>query len=378
MPTKPKLAFASLWNAADRNAESGYAYSMRQQLQKAFEVVDLFPLELPGNRLFLPIRAAFRLAGQYHHPMREPIVLKALARHIERALKDIKPDVAFAPSSIPLSHVDASTPWAFATDQVFCDFIGTYIKNPSARYLRQGNAQESRALAAAGIASYPSHWAAQSAIQRYGADAAKVAVIPWGANLPSEIAIEAVETAIAARPFDRCRLVFLGRDWHRKGGETLVATVAELHRRGLPTTATIIGCDPPGLPSEGFTVHPFLDKGNPEDFSRLMRIMLDAHFLFLPSRAEAYGQVFCEAAAFGLPSIGSTAGGIPTIVIDSITGFTRPSDTPATEFATLIEEALGEPARYIEMAKNARRDYEERLNWDRFGERLNEAVTTLA
>src|SRR5262249_29170003 len=32
MPRRPKLTFISLWNAADPLAESGYAFSMRQQL----------------------------------------------------------------------------------------------------------------------------------------------------------------------------------------------------------------------------------------------------------------------------------------------------------------------------------------------------------
>jgi glycosyltransferase involved in cell wall biosynthesis len=377
MSIKPKLAFVSLWNAADPNAESGYAYSMRRQLRKRFDVVDVFPPRLPGERLFLPMRAAYKMAGLYYHPMREPAVLKALARRVERRLKDIAPDVVFAPSSIPLSFVDTPAPRMFSTDQVFGDFIGAYIPNASARYRRQGDAQEGRALATAAWVSYPSHWAARSAVERHGADAAKISVIPWGANLPRDLPDAEIAQAIAGRRFDHCRLVFLGRDWRRKGGDVLVATVIELNRRGLPTTATIIGCDPPSLPQGLFTVHPFLDKRNPNDFIRLAGIMLEAHFHFLPSKAEAYGQAFCEAAAFGLPSIGSTAGGIPTIIRDAVTGFTRPADLPAADFAALIEETLGTPARYIDMAKNARQDYRDRLNWDRFGERLNETVAAL-
>lgn len=105
--------------------------------------------------------------------------------------------------------------------------------------------------------------------------------------------------------------------------------------------------------------------------------MLRAHFLFLPSRAEAYGQAFCEAAAFGVPVIGSTAGGIPTIIRDGETGYVRPADTPATEFALLIQDALASPAHYARMAGAARDDYRERLNWDRFGERLNDTIAAL-
>lgn len=374
---RPKLLFVSLWDAANPNVESGYAYSMRRQLQKRFDVADLFPLGLPGERLFFPLRAGYKLAGRYYHPMREPAVLKALARRIERALKSIRPDAVFAPSSLPMTFVETRIPAVYATDQLFCDFIETYVRKPSARFLRLGEAQERGALATAACASFPSDMAARSAIGHYGADPAKIAVIPWGANLPRDIAEEDVAAAIAARRLDRCDLVFIGRDWRRKGGDTLVATVAELNRLGLPTHATVIGCDPPGLSPAQFTIHPFLDKRRNDHFALLASIMMKAHFFFLPSRAEAYGQAFCEAAAFGLPIIGSTAGGIPTIIREGETGFARPADTPAEQFAALIRDALAEPARYVRMAQAAREDYRQRLNWDRFGERLNDSIAAL-
>ena len=123
---KPKLAFVSLWDAGNRNAESGYAYSMRLQLQKPFDVVDLFPLALRGERWWLPVRAAYKVGGRYYHPMREPAVLKPLARRIERELGAVKPDAIFAPSSMPLSYVENPRPRIFATDQVFGDFVETY------------------------------------------------------------------------------------------------------------------------------------------------------------------------------------------------------------------------------------------------------------
>jgi glycosyltransferase involved in cell wall biosynthesis len=373
----PKLAFVSLWDSADPQVESGYGYSIRRQLQKQFEVVDLFPLALPGERFWLPLRATYRLVGRYYHPMREPAILKALARRIESALRDVRPDAVLAPSSIPLTFLETRLPVVYVTDQLFCDFVATYIRRPAARFTRLGDAQEARALGIATRASYPSAWAAASAIRNYGAEPAKLAVMPWGANLPREIAEEDVVAAIAARRLDSCHLVFLGVDWRRKGGAALVATVDELNRTGLPTRATIIGCDPQGLPPDLFTVHPHLDKRRPDEFARFESIMLSASFLFLPSRAEAFGQVFCEAAAFGLPAIGSTVGGIPDIVREGETGFLRPPDAAVQEFAAPIRETLAAPARYLEMARAARREHRERLNWDRFGDRLNDMVRAL-
>lgn len=373
----PRLAFVSLWDAANPNAESGYAYSMRRQLQKQFEVVDLFPLGLPGERFWYPARAAYKLAGQYYNPMREPSILKALAHQIQRALTAIQPDMVFAPSSVPMSYVETSRPVVFATDQLFGDFVDSYVERPSARFRRLGHSQEARALNRAALVSYPSDWAAKSAHQRYGAEPAKIAVIPWGANLPREIADEDVDAAIAKRRFDRCHLVFVGRDWRRKGGDTVAAIVNELNRLGLPTRSTIIGADPKGLAGGRFTVHPFLDKARSDHFALFSTVMLGAHFLVLPARAEAYGQVLCEAMAFGVPVIGSTVGGIPSIVREGATGFLRPADTPAVQFAELIRNSLACPSDYVRMAREARDDYRQRLNWDSFGKQLNDVVAAI-
>jgi glycosyltransferase involved in cell wall biosynthesis len=306
--------------------------------------------------------------------MREPLVLKSLARRVEQHLKNTRPQVVFSPSSVPMSLVDSKIPRVFVTDQLFCDFVQTYIRAPADRFVRLGHAQEKRALTTASVASFPSEWAAGSAVSQYGTPKEKIAVIPWGANLPGAIAQEDVDAAIVARPADRCHLVFLGRDWARKGGDLLVATVAELNRSGLPTRATIIGCNPEGLSPEQFDIHPFIDKGRADHFAILSKIMLGSHFFFLPSRAEAYGQAFCEAAAFGVPSIGSTVGGIPTIIREGETGFVRPPDTSAALMAALIREVMADPAHYRRLAIQARADYRERLNWDAFGDRLSDTI----
>jgi glycosyltransferase involved in cell wall biosynthesis len=370
----PKLLFVSLWDAANPNAESGYAYSIRQQLRRRFHVSDLFPLALPSEGFWLPLRAAYKITGRYYHPMREPTILKSLARRVEWAIKSAKPDVVFAPSSVPLTYVDSAVPTVYVTDQVFRDFIGSYVQRPSARFCQLGDLQEGRALASAARVSFPSRWAAESAVQHYDANPTKISVIPWGANLPHEIAEDTIQAAIAARPLDRCRLVFLGVDWRRKGGNTLVSTVNELNRLGVRTEAIVIGCDPGGLPPERFTVHRYLDKRRDDQFARFASIMASSHFLFLPSRAEAFAQAFCEAAAFGLPAIGSAVGGIPDLIRNGETGFVRHPETSPKEFAALIQDVLAAPAQYVRLARQAREDHHQRLNWDRFGERLAEVV----
>ncbi|WP_137463714.1 glycosyltransferase, partial [Escherichia coli] len=42
--------------------------------------------------------------------------------------------------------------------------------------------------------------------------------------------------------------------------------------------------------------------------------------LLLPTIADCYGMVFCEAAAFGLPVVATDTGGVSSIVINERTG----------------------------------------------------------
>ncbi len=276
-----------------------------------------------------------------------------------------------------MCFVDARCPTAFSTDQVFWDFAQGYVHRPSKQFLRIGNAQEALALARATWVTYPSDWAAKSARRHYATDPEKISVIPWGANLPFEIPESDVQAAIARKSFDTCHLVFMGRDWQRKRGDTFVDIVRQLNSLGLKTRATIIGANPQGLSNEHFTIHPYLDKARTDHLTLLASILLDAHFLILPSRAEAFGHALSEAMAFGVPVIASTVGGMPTVVRDNETGFLRPPETPAAQLALLIRDTLANPMDYLRMAREAREDYRRRLNWDAFGRQLGDSIAAL-
>jgi glycosyltransferase involved in cell wall biosynthesis len=78
-----------------------------------------------------------------------------------------------------------------------------------------------------------------------------------------------------------------------------------------------------------------------------------ADLFVLPSRHEPFGLVFLEAAAHGLPSIGTRVGGIPEIVLDGVTGLlVKPADPGALADAIVrlstddeLRLRLGEAAR---------------------------------
>lgn len=81
-------------------------------------------------------------------------------------------------------------------------------------------------------------------------------------------------------------------------------------------------------------------------------------------RVEGLGLVLLEAAATGVPAIGSRVGGIPEGVIDGRTGYLVPERDPDA-LAVRIGELLDDPARRYRMGAEGRTLAEQRFDIDR-------------
>jgi glycosyltransferase involved in cell wall biosynthesis len=234
---------------------------------------------------------------------------------------------------------------------------------------------ERNTIARADLVLYPSEWAAESAIKDYGADRARVHVIPWGANLE-----EAPDRAsvLGRRKPGPCRLLFIGANWQEKGADTAVETLAELRDRGVEAELVICGCTPPKpVSQDGLTIIPYLDKNDREQRNRLAQLYRDADFFLLPTRADCYGIVFCEAAAHGVPSIAPATGGVPGAIRDGETGILLPPNATKTDYAIVISETFANPDRLARLRQSSRDAYEARLNWQVWGRRVSELIQAL-
>ena len=371
-----KIIYAYEFDAADINVQSGRPCSILAQLEsRGNEVVRAFPLQR-GMRHLHQWRSYFhRWRGRTYRPDREPSYLRSLARQIERRVQEVAADVLVAPGSHVVADLRTPHPKVFVADATFANVLDFYdsFTDCAPEFVRQGHDQDRKALANCAAAVYPSAWAAHSAIADYGASPAKVRVIPFGGNLvPHDAAT--VMTWIDQRRFDRLRILFIGRDWYRKGGATVLAACDVLDRRSVPLRLDLVGVRHlPALPTYA-RLHGRLDKRDPEQRRRLEDLLRDAHVLFVPSLAENYGMTFCEAAAFGVPSLATAVGGIPTAVRHGQTGFTLPIGTEPEAFADILYELFAVPPRQQELALASLQDYHARLSWDAFGSAFLRAV----
>ena len=221
-----------------------------------------------------------------------------------------------------------------------------------------------------------SEWNKNSAAKDYGIDVKNISVVPCGANLDKiPLASELVMEASG-----QCRLLFLGVEWDRKGGEIALETFRLLKQKGLNPQLHIIGCVPPHdlTNEERITVIPYLDKNKKEDFQQLHKIFLQTDFLLLPTRAECAGVVFSEASAYGIPSISTDTGGVSTYLKNGINGYVLPVVAGADEYSEKIVSLLTDKKGFGDLKHSSRKYYEENLNWDLWGRQFQQIAERLA
>jgi len=300
---------------------------------------------------------------------REPAILKNYARQVKRGIELFNPDVIFSPGTIPIAYLVTEKPVVFWTDATFAGMINFYpgFTNLCSESIHNGNKMEQQALSKCRLAIYASEWAAQSAIQNYDVDPEKVKVVPFGANINCDRDINDIEVIINRKNFDTCKLLFVGVDWYRKGGDKALAVSEMLNEQGYKTELHIVGCTPPFSTPYFVKKHGFISKKTEDGQKHLSQLFSESHFLILPSQAECYGVVFAEASSFGLPSLATKVGGIPTAIRDGKNGWTFNLDESPEEYCKYIKALMASSDDYRRLSISCYQEYSTRLNWHSAG-----------
>lgn len=171
--------------------------------------------------------------------------------------------------------------------------------------------------AAAGIATF-SGFAAESVINDYGVPAARVHVVPPGANISIEAYAEWELQAIGrrqgeiegeARPL---RLAFVGREYIRKGLDRLLEAIALARQRGFAGTLDVVGIQRDQVPSQlaqlpGIRWHGLISRRR--EPLRLLNAISNCDVGVLLSRRELSAIALREYLALGMVVLGPAVGG---------------------------------------------------------------------
>ncbi len=215
-----------------------------------------------------------------------------------------------------------------------------------------------------------SHWGKRGLVDAYGVDATRVTVIAPGVDVERWARPDAPAVA-AGQPV---RVLFVGGDLRRKGGDLLIDAVRALNlESGLPSIELhlVTGADVSEEP--GVVVHRGLTSNSPE----LIAQYHAADIFCLPTLGDCLPMVLAEAAAAGLPLISTDVGAISEIVRPGSTGaLVPPSDRDALRDALRQLVADGEMRRRLGAGARAlaEADHDARANARRIAALLEGAA----
>ena len=278
-------------------------------------------------------------------------------------------DIAFFNTQVPAAlagRLVHKQPYVLATDitPLQYDQLGAAYGhrpdgfNPLARYKHRVN---TRLFQRAARLLPWSQWAAESLIQDYGADPGRVEVLAPGVDLE-------YWRPICRESDEKVRILFVGGDFYRKGGELLLQACRPL----LPEHAELhIVTRTPLEPRPGVRVYRDLQPNS----EALVQLYQSSDIFVLPSQAEAFGIAAVEASACGLPVVVSRVGGLQNIVVNGETGFLVPPGDAAA-LASCLWALVENPPLRRKMSTAARKRaeacYDARRNARRIAEILRE------
>lgn len=363
MSKKIKIAFVTASNPRDKKTWSGIYYQMYQNLKNNVEKVDCIgPIPLFFIKAMAVTNRLSKFIFKKGYNYKNSIVLSYIhSKYIQFKLAGKSYDYIFAPAaSTEVAYLNTKIPIIYCSDSSFGqmnDYYDTYsnLFNFSAK---ESNFIEQKAISNASYFSYPSNWAKQYVENNYNFNG-PIQMIPFGANI-EEKHIKFIPKTINKN--EAINVLFLGVDWYRKGGELVFDVFLQLLESGYNINLTVCGCIPP-VKHNKMRVIPFLNKNKESDLEKLSEIFIESHFLFLPSKAECFGIVFCEASAYGVPSITRNTGGISNAVYNGVNGYCLDEEAQAKEYFSLIQNLIANETEYKELSLSSRELYNSKLNW---------------
>jgi glycosyltransferase involved in cell wall biosynthesis len=245
--------------------------------------------------------------------------------------------------------------------------LAAYLRRPDLRLdphaagVRRALAWERETYERTHVIFTMSEWLRSVFVEDFGQPRDKVVCVGGGSNLALPAELE--------RAWDEPHVLFVGKDWQRKGGQELAQAWPALRAAFPEARLTVIGpaTAPHDLPPDARFLGR-LAPGSPA----LVAAYRDATTFVMASRFEPFGIALLEAMGYGLPCLTADRCAMPEIVRDGETGrVVDPNDSDAFA-AALVDLADPETAR--RMGAAGRRRLEERYTWTATAARIVAAL----
>lgn len=205
-----------------------------------------------------------------------------------------------------------------------------------------------------------SHWLREQIVNLHGMDPKRIHYAGGGINMRTELIDDTQKHGN--------KLLFVGRDFERKGGYVILNAFEKLRQRRPEVEFYVAGPaeNPIDYPVEGYY---YMGDCTYEKTAQLYN---KCDVFCLPSYFEAYGLVFVEALTFGLPCIGRNTCEMPYLIEDGKTGFLIENDDVDS-----LSEKMSILLDSIKIKENVRRKrdwYIKEYSWDTVVKRIIAAI----
>ena len=364
-----------LWYKDKKKTWSGTAWSLRQAMEPYMQVRDL-ALSDPLYRKVIrrlrrkkglipvpPMKDRLRLAGRY-----------AEWKHRHKAARKM-PTFQFGdwPAGTQFTsylYQDLSVAailWLQKEDQTayrYCEYQQVPVK-----VLERRAASQLRHYRESGMVFTMSRWLSEFLVRECGLPREKVLAVGGGINVDA--------SRIRPGQKEGRRILFVGRNFVRKGGPLVVQAFEILRKKYLPEAELYLAGAKEediraALRERGITLEEadwraihLLGDLEAEKLSEYYNL---CDVFCMPSYFEAYGLVFAEALAYGLPCIGRDRFAMPEFIENGRTGRLF-SGEDAGRLAEELRELLQDP-KYREEVAGRREWYLREYSWDRVAQRI--------
>lgn len=368
------LMLATAEDPFDKKSWSGTPYRLREALERRVEKLTVFRPGPPSRNL-KDVALRMMHGGAKYPLWITQATFRNNARELKAAMGKENPDAVLSLSTMCIAELkEPGRPMFMFSDAPYLAYHEAYAGTVSVpnRLAWFGEREANTARRLDGL-FFSSGWAAKEAVRFYGSVGrggvpleTLTHVTPFGAVLVPAISHEELLVRVDARPKDRLELLFVGKDWERKGGPMALEVAGLLRAAGERVRLHIVGCAPelPADAGEYVELHGLLRQDVPEEWGRMLELFLGSHFLIVPTQAECFGIVFAEAQAFALPPISRAVQALPGVVLDGQTGLLIDPAAGAGEYVRRILELRRDAGAYRAMAVKARERFEGYLNWD--------------
>ncbi len=351
------LYFLTKWGVSKERAWSGINWSLYNALKKYYSIDDI---NLSSSKTF-----ADKLIVKLTKPdisLRETIrngkyALSQISSQQSRKVFQFVENVFDKEGFETYVYQDLSVSYVeYMMDNMPDIFSVSAFQNQSCTAIRKRAAYQNNYYDGCKGIFTMGHWLADDMVNRCKIDSSKVHSVGGGINLDKKLIDSSLKKGN--------KILFVGRDFKRKGGYIVVEAFKELKKRRKDAELYVAG------PKEN-PIHETIDGYHfmgDCDYKKTAELFNLCDVFCMPSYFEAYGLVFVEALSFGLPVIARNAYEMPYLIEDGKTGLLLKKDD-----VIVLSEMMDSLLSDTDIKKNILERshfYLSEYSWDKVAERI--------